>query len=119
MDSRFIKQDKIDQKLRTLLFKNYYNNIEEKNKGWVPYLRPDSYKSFYNKQFNSEKDGFAMIIILSKFTPGQSLFEAAKTMIRAYLLPEEIDTFCSDYCFAVKYHRIICCTRNLQSNYGL
>lgn len=82
MDSRFIKSDKIDQKLRKLLYKYYYYVKELIEENDIGHMFEEKI-SFYGKKIK-RNEGYAAIHI--KDTVG--LF---------YLSPDEINLFCSEY----------------------
>lgn len=116
MDSRFIKPDKIDQKLRSELFKNYYewikrrniDNDHKSNLKEVMKLNDRNFTdnnfvaSFCNKKINLGKDGFAHAVIIIDKTHSKTV----------YLLPEEIDIFCTEHFFDCHLYGIVGCRLN-------
>lgn len=91
MDYRFVKSDKIDQKLRNELFKDYYSNARFLENNKISFVN-DENVTYYNKKYKVLNNAVAFVIV-EYFVCGKFSYKSY------YLLPEEIDRFCFEHCF--------------------
>lgn len=107
MDNRFIKSDKIDQKLRNALFKEYYRqqsgvytNIQRRIKDTDN--SQTNFETLYGSVFNPTKDHVVGCYLMESHNTLKnfSMMEKLNRELQSqycYLLPNEIEKFCSEY----------------------